>query len=259
MPCAVFTTLSSSADRVVTRERTALSDSAPPVLAASASWRLVSASASDDSAAATATAAPEATARATAAWAGALAVPDGGALARGALGGGSRGQRVGTPADGAQPLLHGAHLQPGLHLGVARGGAALRHLRALFVGELVLELRVAGALFLGLGLRELALQLGELDVVLLGGPPRRAHRGVQPLGLVGRRPRGAGQAAQPPGDLRRRGVGRLHPAARLLKHLPGGLLRVLRLRQGLRRRFAGQFRRGQPGRRLVGRRPHVEQ
>jgi hypothetical protein len=50
---------------------------------------------------------------------GPLLAPDRGPLPGGPLGGGGSGERVGPAADRAQPLLDGAHLKPGFHLGIA--------------------------------------------------------------------------------------------------------------------------------------------
>ena len=215
--------------------------------------------ASDDSAADTARPAPVATARATDAWAARCLRLSGGPLPGGPLGGGRGGERVGPAADRAQPLLDGAHLKARLHLGVARRRGTLGQFLALLVGLQVFELRVARALLVGLRLRELALQLGELGLVLLRAALGRAHGGVEPLGLVGGGPRGPRQPAEPPGDLRRGRVHGLHPAADLLELLPGGLLRLGRLGEGVRRRLAGQLGGRELRRGLVGGGPHVKQ
>ena len=109
----------------------------------------------------------------------------------------------------------------------SRGRGPLGQFLALVVGQLVLELRVGVP-------------------AVPRPPPRRArssaaaslawsfsarlraprHRGVEPLGLVRRGPRGAAEPAEPAGDLRRGRVHRLHPAADLLERLPGGFLRL---------------------------------
>ena len=144
---------------------------------------------------------------------------------------------------------------------VAGGRGPLRQFLALLVGLQVLELGVARAL-----------------PVVPRPPPRRArssarrawpasfsalargaYRGVQPLGLVRRGPRGAAEPAEPAGDLRRGRVRRPHPAAGLLKLLPGRLLRLGRLGECLRGGLSGQLRGGQPRGRLVGGGAHVQQ
>ena len=190
---------------------------------------------------------------------GALPTADRGPLPGRPLGRGRRGQGVGPAADGAQPLLHGAHLEARLHLGLAGGAGPPGQLGPLLVRLLVLELRVAGPVLVGLGLGQLGLQLGELGQVLLGAALRGADGGVEPLGLVGGRPRGPGQPPQATGNLGRGGVGGAQPAADLLQHLPGLVLRLGRLGQGLRRRLARRLGRGQLGGRVIGGGAHVEQ
>ena len=222
VPWAVFTTPSSSAETAVTWARTALRVSlrwprSPPRRRPGARWprpaRLGGGHGRGR---------PGGDGAGDRALRGALPAADGGPLPGGPLGRGRRGQRVGPPADRAQPLLDGAHLEARLHLGLAGGGGPLGQLRAFVVGLLVLELRVAAP-----GPRRppprparssaAASLARSFSALRCGG----ADRGVEPLGLVGGRPRGPGQPAEPPGDLGRGRVGGAQPAADLLQHLPG--------------------------------------
>ena len=223
--------------------RTALSASVPLALAASASARRSAAWASDDSAADTATARPGGDRAGDRRLRGPLPAPERGPLPGGPLGRGRGGERVGAAADGAQPLLDGAHLKARLHLGVARGRGPLRQFLALVVGLLVLELGVAWRVPRSSASASASslFSAASLACVLLGDCARGAYRGVEPLGLVGRGPRGARQPAEPAGDLRRGRVHRLHPAAGLLELLPGRLLRLGRLGECLRRRLLGEL------------------
>ena len=109
------------------------------------------------------------------------------------------------------------------------------------------------------GLGQFGLEPLQLGQVLLGRQPGRGDGGLDPARLVLGRPGRARQPAQLAGDLRRRGVG-LMPAGQGLGHrLPGGLLGGRRRRQIPRRRRAGPLGPGQPGGRLVRRRPLLEQ
>ncbi len=97
------------------------------------------------------------------------------------LGRGRRRQRVGPPADGAQPLLHGAHLEARLHLGrrgppPARRASSARSSSACGVldtpgrGRRILRRPPASA--------SSTFSCGELGLVLLGAAlaPRRPRR-----------------------------------------------------------------------------------
>ena len=259
VPWAVFTTASSSAETVVTWARTVLRVPLAAAVAASAAARRSLDSASDDSAADTAAAAPAATARATAPCA---------ARCRRRMAARSLAARsavADAASESARPLMARSRSSTvrtsrRASISASRAAPARRvELGPLLVGLLVLELRVAGPVLVGLGLGQLGLQLGELGQVLLGAALRRADRGVEPLGLVGGRPRGPGQPPEPPGDLGRGGVGGAQPAADLLQHLPGLVLRLGRLGQGLGRRLARHLGRGQLGGRVIGGGAHVEQ
>ena len=83
-----------------------------------------------------------------------------------ALGHRGRGQRVGPPGDGPQPLLDGADLEPGLHLGGTGRGRGLAQL--LLAGRrLLARVDAAGVL---VGERGLRVQLGQPGLQLgLGG------------------------------------------------------------------------------------------
>ena len=135
-PCAVLTTVSSSAASSRIRARTALSSPAPPALAASASARRASAGHRPLGRLGRVPAhraRPRGPRRPGRRVAGGACGP----LARGlALGGRGRGQRVGAAVDRAQPFLGGADLEPGLHLGVPRRGAAVGEVLAA-AGRLV--------------------------------------------------------------------------------------------------------------------------
>ena len=178
------------------------------------------------------------------------------ALAGGALGGRGRGQGLGAAADRPQPLLRGPDLEPGLHLGVARRGAALGEVLA---GRLVLRLvRLVGIVQL-LGLGELCAELLQPGQVLLGRLPGRGDGGVEPRGLLARGTGRAGQPAKPAGDLGRGRVD-LVPAGQRLRHgLPRVLLGLGRHRQLAGRLVAPQLGLGQARGRLVGGGPHLEQ
>ena len=165
-----------------------------------------------------------------------------------------RGQRVGPAADRAQPFLRGADLKPGLHLGVP--GRRAPPGQVLGVG---LVLRRVIQIRSGFGLGQFGLKLLQLGQVLLGGQPGRGDGGLDPARLVLGGPGRTRQPAQPTGDLGRRGVSFV-PASQGLGHrLPGGFLGFRGRRQVLRRRLAGPLGRGQPGGRLVRRRPQLEQ
>ena len=153
VPCAVFTTLSSSPDTVVSWARTALSASVPLAarllglgspLRRERQRRLGGGHRGPR---------PRGDRAGDRRLGGPLLAPDGGPLPGGPLGGGRGGERVGPAADRAQPLLDGAHLEARLHLGVPRGRGALGQFLALVVGLQVLELRVARALVRGLAPR----------------------------------------------------------------------------------------------------------
>src|SRR5580693_659211 len=176
--------------------------------------------------------------------------------ARLALGGRGRGQRVRAAGDRAQPLLGGPDLEPGLHLGVARLGAA--------VGEVLaapahLLRRLVGLVGLGLGVQEFLPELLEPGEVLLGRPAGRLDGGIEPVGLVPRAPRRTRQPAEPPGDLRRGRVGLLPAGERFGRRPAGGLLGLLRSGEFPGRLVAPPLRPGQAGRRIVRRGPQLKQ
>ena len=110
------------------RARTALSSPSLPLCASSASCRSASAAAADSSILASAILAPSATALATSAPGGPPLGPRQCPAGRLPLRDCRRGQRVRAAGDRPLPLLDGPDLEPGLHLGAARGNRVVGEL-----------------------------------------------------------------------------------------------------------------------------------
>ncbi len=148
--------------------------------------------------------------------AGALGRPGGGL----AFGFSRRSQRVRAPADRAEPLFDGAHLEPGVHLGASRrcravGSACLvpwpRPPREPSQSPSArLHSRPRGRTPRRSAPR--CLPAGSCSSPPNGLPPRSPR---QPPGLVLRRARRPGERPEPPGDLRRGGVDLGHRGLRL--------------------------------------------
>ena len=192
-----------------------------------------------------------------------------------ALGRRRRGQRACPPLDGAEPFFHGADLEAGLHLGVARHGAPLRQ-RLLDGCRRAASRRAAGGVpsrvrgvraflgesggpFGGFGLREAAGELGQPGEVLLGRLAGGVDRLFQPPYLVTGGPGRSGEPAEAAGDLGGGRVGLAHPDPGLVHRAARGFLGTDGYRKplsGLFALFLGLF---QAGGRAVGGRPYLQQ